>query len=76
MITYCLEIEECRDQTLKWKETMKIEEEMKTTDPSFKGFYHELRYFNRFNKCIQKFESIMSQVPLEIRNKIEPDVHM
>ena len=76
MITYCLEIEECRDQTLKWKETMKIEEEMKTRDPSFKGFYHELRYFNRFNKCIQKFESIMSQVPLEIRNKIEPDVHM
>ena len=55
---------------------MKIEQEMKTTNPSFKGFYHELRYFNRFNKCIQKFESIMSQVPLEIRNKIEPDVHM
>ncbi len=50
---------------------MRIEEAMKSTYPSFKGFYHQARY----NKCLHNFDEIMSQVPVVIRDRAGPQSH-
>ena len=51
---------------------MRVEEEIKRTNPSFRGFNHEERYLDRYNKCLVSFDSVMSQVPAEIRDREEP----
>ena len=39
---------------------------------SFKGFYHDYRYLDKYTKCISNFHSIMSQVPPKIRDTEMP----
>lgn len=45
---------------------------MKITYPFFKGFYLEERYLDIFDKCLNNYEEIISQVLLEIRDRIAP----
>lgn len=44
---------------------------MKKGNPSFKGFYPGVDYWSRFDKCIENFHDISSQVPEEIKNRVD-----
>lgn len=67
-----LEIKDCKNRTLKWRELIRVEEEMKKVDPSFKWYYHEERHLDRYNEFLDNFDSIMSQVHPEIRDRASP----
>ena len=56
---------------IKFRDVMSFEQEMKKTNSSLNGFYHEVDYWSRFNKCIENFDEIASQVPKEIRKKVD-----
>ena len=72
LIINCLNIEDYKDMNLKWRELMRVEEEMRREYLFFKGFQHEERYSNRYNKYINNFYNIYSKVPPKIRDKAMP----
>ena len=45
---------------------------MKQHDPNFKGFYAELSYWDRLDKCIENYDSLITSIPDEIKNKEAP----
>ena len=45
---------------------------MKLHDPSFKGFYVEMNYWEKFEKCIENFDSLIALVPDEVMNRGAP----
>ena len=56
----------------KWKELAKLEIAMKQHDSSFKGFYVELNYWDRLDKCIENFYSLIASVLDEVKNRGAP----
>ena len=44
----------------------------KKHDPNFKGFYVELSYWDRLDRCISNFDSLISSILDEINNKGAP----
>ena len=51
---------------------MEIEEAMRVANPSFKGFHHYVPYLDRYNRCPNNFDELMTQVPIEFRERAEP----
>ena len=49
-----------------------LEIAMKQHDPSFKGFYVELNYWEKFDRCIEIFDSLISSVSNEVKNRGVP----
>ena len=45
---------------------------MKLHDPSFKGFYAKINYWEKFDKCIENFDSLIASVPNEVKNRGVP----
>ena len=45
---------------------------MKLHDPSLKGFYVEMNYWEKFDKCIEKFDSLIASIPDQVRNRGAP----
>ena len=45
---------------------------MKQHDHNFKGFYAELSYWDRLDRCISNFDSLISSTPDEIKNRGAP----
>ena len=45
---------------------------MKQHDPNFKGFYAKLSYWDRLDKCIANFDSLISSILDEVKNKGAP----
>ena len=45
---------------------------MKKHDQNLKGFYVELSYWDRLDKCISNFDSLIYSIPDEIKNRGAP----
>ena len=50
--------ENYKEKIQKWRDVMEVEGAMKNADPSFKGFYSQVNYWDRFDKCIDKYDAI------------------
>lgn len=48
---------------------------MRRSDPSFPGFYHEEKYLDRFDKCTQNYQEIVSHMLVEVRDQEEDRVN-
>ena len=42
---------------------------MKLHEPAFKGFYAEKNYWEKLDKCIENFDTLMAAIPDEIKNR-------
>ena len=59
-----------RERMIKIRDIVTYEHEMRKADPSFKGFYPNEEHWARLDKCVSNFDQLVSQVPNEIRRKI------
>ena len=48
---------------------------MKQHDLAFKGFYAELNYWDRLDKCIENFDSLITSIPDEVKNRGAPQYY-
>ena len=62
----------CKDRRDKWQDLAKLEQAMKLHDPSFKEFCVEMNYWEKFDKCIENFYSLIASVPNEVKNMGAP----
>ena len=62
----------CKDRREKWQELAELEIAMKQHDMAFKGFYAELNYWDRLDKCIENFDSLIASIPNKIKNRGAP----
>ena len=62
----------CKDRRDKWQELVELEIAMKQHDPSFKGFYAKLNYWEKLDKCIENFDSLIASVPNEVKSRGVP----
>ena len=62
----------CKNRRDKWEQLAELEMAMKQHDQNFKGFYAELSYWDRLDRCISNFDSLISSIPDEIKNRGAP----
>ena len=62
----------CRDMRDNWQDLGELKQAMKLHDPSFKVFSVEMNYWEKFDKCIENFDSLIASVPNEVRNRGAP----
>ena len=62
----------CKERREKWQEIADLKKDMKDYDPSFKGFYLEENYWEKFDKCIENFDAIVASVLEEVKNRAAP----
>ena len=61
-----------KDRRDKWEELAELEIAMKQHDQNFNGFYADLSYWDRLDKCISNFDSLISSIPDEVKNRGAP----
>lgn len=65
LILNYLDEDVCMERKRKWMDIMVVEAASKASHPNFTSFCSDVPYLIRFDRCIEMYDEIMAQAPIE-----------